>query len=99
MRACVRSWLYPGPCSSHSNHLSIDDDTAVIGSSNMDIRSFALNFEVTVLVHGASFGADMRAVEAKYRDLGRELTLEEWEREPASATFLDGVARLTSALQ
>ncbi len=99
LRAGVRIWLYPGPYILHSKHLSIDDDTAVIGSSNMDIRSFALNFEVTMLVHGASFVADMRAVEAKYRDLGRELTLEEWEREPASATFLDGVARLTSALQ
>jgi cardiolipin synthase len=41
----------------------------------------------------------MRQVEAEYRTLGRELTLEEWEREPATATFLDGVARLTSALQ
>jgi cardiolipin synthase len=41
----------------------------------------------------------MREVEAGYRAIGRELTLEEWEREPASATFLDGIARLTSALQ
>jgi cardiolipin synthase A/B len=41
----------------------------------------------------------MREVEEGYRSIGRELTLEEWEREPASATFLDGIARLTSALQ
>lgn len=45
------------------------------------------------------FVAQMRGVEAGYRATGRELTLEEWEREPASATFLDGIARLTSALQ
>jgi cardiolipin synthase len=99
LEAGVRIWLYPGPYILHAKHLSIDDEVAVIGSSNMDIRSFALNFEVTLLVRGASFVADMREVEAKYRDLGRELTLEEWEREPASATFLDGIARLTSALQ
>ncbi|MCP2367123.1 cardiolipin synthase [Agromyces flavus] len=99
LQAGVRIWLYPGPYILHSKHLSIDDDVAVIGSSNMDIRSFALNFEVTLLVRGASFVADMREVEAKYRELGRELTLEEWDREPASATFLDGIARLTSALQ
>jgi cardiolipin synthase len=65
----------------------------------MDIRSFNLNFEVSLLVHGRSFVEQMREVEAKYRAIGRELTLEEWQREPASATFLDGVARLTSALQ
>jgi cardiolipin synthase len=99
LRAGVRIWLYPGPYILHSKHVSIDDDVAVIGSSNMDIRSFALNFEVTLLVRGASFVAEMREVEAKYRGLGRELTLEEWEREPATSTFLDGIARLTSALQ
>lgn len=99
LRAGVAIWMYPGPFILHAKHLSIDDDVAVIGSSNMDIRSFNLNFEVSLLVRGASFVADMREVEAGYRAIGRELTLEEWQREPASATFLDGVARLTSALQ
>jgi cardiolipin synthase A/B len=41
----------------------------------------------------------MRRVEEGYRTVGRQLTLEEWEQEPATATFLDGIARLTSALQ
>jgi len=99
LRAGVQIWLYPAPYILHAKHLSIDDDVAVIGSSNMDIRSFALNAEVTLLVRGASYVAQMRAVEQGYRDAGRRLTLEEWEKEPASATFLDGVARLTSALQ
>ncbi|KRC62529.1 cardiolipin synthase [Agromyces sp. Root81] len=99
LRAGVQIWLYPAPFILHSKHLSIDEEVAVIGSSNMDIRSFALNAEVTLLVRGRSFVEEMRAVEQGYRDAGRRLTLEEWEKEPASATFLDGVARLTSALQ
>ena len=99
LRAGVRIFMYPGPYILHAKHMSIDDDVAVIGSSNMDIRSFNLNFEVMLLVRGPSFVAEMREVEAGYRAVGRELTLEEWEREPASATFLDGIARLTSALQ
>lgn len=99
LRAGVRIWMYPGPYILHSKHLSIDDDVAVIGSSNMDIRSFNLNFEISLLVRGRSFVDAMREVEEGYRAVGRELTLDEWERQPASATFLDGVARLTSALQ
>jgi cardiolipin synthase len=99
LRAGVRIFLYPGPYILHAKHLSIDDDVAVIGSSNMDIRSFNLNFEISLLVRGASFVTALRDVEAGYRAIGRELTLDEWKREPASATFLDGVARLTSALQ
>ena len=99
LKAGVRIWLYPAPFILHAKHLSIDDDVAVIGSSNMDIRSFNLNFEISLLVRGRSFVSEMREVEEGYRSIGRELTLEEWQREPASATFLDGVARLTSALQ
>ncbi|WP_417563991.1 cardiolipin synthase [Microbacterium sp.] len=98
LRAGVRILLYPAPYILHAKHFSIDDDLAVIGSSNMDIRSLSLNMEISMLVRGASFVDAMRAVEDGYRDAGRELTLEQWHREPRRATFLDGLARLTSAL-
>jgi cardiolipin synthase A/B len=98
LEAGVRIFLYPAPFILHSKHFSIDDEIAVIGSSNMDIRSFSLNMEVMLLVLGKSFVAGMREVEQGYRDAGRELTLEEWRREPGKATFLDGIARLTSAV-
>ena len=98
LEAGVKIFLYPAPFILHSKHFSIDDDIAVIGSSNMDIRSFSLNMEVSLLVRGASFVAEMREVEQAYRDAGRELTLQEWRDQPGKATFLDGLARLTSAL-
>ena len=41
----------------------------------------------------------MRGVEQQYRDLSREMTLEEWEKQPLRSTILDNLARLTSALQ
>ena len=46
LEAGVRIYLYPAPCVLHAKHFTIDDDVAVIGSSNMDLRSFALNYEV-----------------------------------------------------
>jgi cardiolipin synthase len=98
LEAGVKIYLYPAPFILHSKHFSIDDDFAVIGSSNMDIRSFSLNMEVSLMVLGKSFVQGMREVEQGYRDAGRRLTLEEWRREPGKATFLDGMARLTSAL-
>jgi cardiolipin synthase len=98
LEAGVKIFLYPAPFILHSKHFSIDDNIAVIGSSNMDIRSFSLNMEVSLMVLGESFVADMRKVEQGYRDAGRQLTLEEWRNEPAKATFLDGIARLTSAV-
>lgn len=98
LEAGVRIFLYPGPYILHSKFFSVDDDIAVIGSSNMDIRSFTLNGEVSMMVRGASFVDDIRAVEAEYRRVSRELTLEEWKKEPLRRTFWDGVARLASAL-
>ena len=94
----MRIFMYPAPYILHAKHMSIDDDIAFIGSSNMDIRSFSLNAESSLLVRGESFVRGMREVEQGYRDAGRELTLEEWRREPLKATFFDGLARLTSAV-
>ena len=47
LEAGVRIYLYPAPYVLHSKHFTVDDDVAVIGSSNMDMRSFALNYEVS----------------------------------------------------
>lgn len=99
LKAGVRIWLYRKPYILHTKSLTIDDQVAVIGSSNMDMRSFGLNLEVSMLVRGEEFIAQMREVEARYRALSRELTLEEWMQQPLRSTVLDNLARLTSALQ
>lgn len=99
LRAGVKIWMYRAPYILHAKHFTIDDDVAVIGSSNMDMRSFQLNMEISLMVRGPSFVAEMRQTEQSYRDNGRELTLEEWLRQPLRKTVLDNLARLTSALQ
>lgn len=95
----VKIWLYRAPYILHTKSLSIDDETAVIGSSNMDMRSFGLNFEVSLLVRGAEFVTQLREVEENYRANSRLLTIEEWSKQPLRSRALDNVARLTSALQ
>jgi cardiolipin synthase len=99
LRAGVRIFLYPAPYVLHAKHITIDDQVAVVGSSNMDMRSFSLNMEVSVLVHGEEFVQDLRRVEDGYRAAARELTLHEWLDRPFRARLLDNLARLTSALQ
>ncbi|MFX5494354.1 hypothetical protein ABTD62_21670, partial [Acinetobacter baumannii] len=60
---------------------------------------FGLNLEISMLVRGEEFVRDMQRVEDVYRTLSRELTAEEWRRQPLRSTILDNLARLTSALQ
>ncbi|KEP72832.1 cardiolipin synthase, partial [Microbacterium sp. SUBG005] len=83
LRAGVVIWMYRKPYILHSKSVTIDDEVAVIGSSNMDMRSFGLNLEVSMLVRGEEFVRDMRAVEHTYRRLSRQLTIEEWKRQPS----------------
>lgn len=99
LRAGVKIFMYQAPYILHAKHFTVDDDVAVIGSSNMDIRSFELNAEVSLLVRGASFVREMRRIEDGYRRDSRELTLDEWLQQPLRSTVLDNLARLTSALQ
>ncbi len=99
LRAGVRIHLYKAPAVLHSKHFTIDDDVAIIGSSNMDIRSFSLNAEVSMLVHSREFVDRMRAVEDRYRASSRELHLEDWLRRPLGEKTWDNLARLTSSLQ
>ncbi len=99
LRAGVKIWMYRKPYILHSKSMTIDDEVAIIGSSNMDMRSFGLNLEISVLIRGDGFVAQMRRMEQEYRDLSREMTMEEWSKQPLRSTVLDNLARLTSALQ
>ncbi|MBU2696921.1 cardiolipin synthase [Pimelobacter sp. 30-1] len=99
LEAGVRIYQYPAPYILHSKHFTIDDQVAVVGSSNMDMRSFALNYEVSLMMPDAAVVAKMREVEDTYRALSNELTLADWEQRPARSKYVDNVARLTAALQ
>jgi cardiolipin synthase A/B len=99
LEAGVRIYLYPAPYVLHSKHFSIDEDVAVLGSSNMDLRSFGLNCEVSLMLEGGDIVSRMRKVEDAYRMRSRELTQEEWARRPWRSRYADNVMRLTSALQ
>ncbi len=99
LRAGVIIHLYKAPTILHAKHMTIDDDVAVIGSSNMDMRSFTLDLEVSVMVRGKAFIDSLREVEDSYRANSRELTLREWEGRGFLVSALDNIARLTAAVQ
>jgi cardiolipin synthase len=83
----------------HSKHISIDDDIAVIGSSNLDIRSFQLNLEVTLVCYSPHVVADLHPIEAAYLLKSRPVKLEEWETRSLREKLFENISRLTAALQ
>jgi cardiolipin synthase len=99
LKAGVKIHRYRAPVILHSKSISIDDDIAVISSSNMDIRSFELNLEVTLVCYDNHVVADLRKLEEEYLRHSRPLELESWQARPLHTKLFDNLARLTSALQ
>ncbi|UZD63031.1 cardiolipin synthase [Brevibacterium sp. JSBI002] len=99
LEAGVRIFLYPKPAVLHTKCFIVDDLYAVMGSSNMDMRSFGLNYEISLLTTGGDLVDDIVDVVADYQDVSHELTLEEWEKRPWPRRYMESVMRLTSSLQ
>ena len=97
LRSGVEIFLYRGFLL-HAKSIGIDDHLAIVGSSNVDIRSFRLNEEVSILFYDPASIAGLKAVEARSLAASRALSLDEWRHRPAIAKFLENLARLISPL-
>jgi cardiolipin synthase len=82
----------------HAKHVTIDDAVGIIGSSNLDIRSFRLNNEVSVVCYDAGIASQLRA-EAE-RTMARATRLEpaRWASRPLAWQLGENLARLVSPL-
>jgi len=86
-----------GPAMLHAKTMVIDDTVAVVGTANLDNRSFRLNFEVIAVVYdaaaagqlGAIFDRDLRSAVRYKPPTGKR---------PIGERLLFGVARLVSPL-
>ena len=97
-RAGVEIYRYSSPTVLHAKFVLVDDIVSVIGSSNMDERSFALNLEVSVLIVDESFRTRMEDVVGQFRANSTLLDLDAWEKRSLGRKFVENVCRLTSGL-
>jgi cardiolipin synthase A/B len=97
--AGVEVLLYHKPVMLHSKSIAVDDEIAVIGSSNLDIRSFTLNLEVSLVVYDQVVVQALLAVFDSYIARSKPVELTEWRQRSAGAKLMENIARLTAALQ
>jgi cardiolipin synthase len=82
----------------HAKTLVADGQVALVGSANMDLRSFRLNFEVHALVHDATTATTLRETfDAELAD-SRRIELDAWKARAWSLKLREGAARLVSPL-
>ena len=82
----------------HAKHLSVDDSIALLGSTNIDIRSFALNAEVSLIVYDPAVVAQLRAVQETYLADSDVLDLAAWRQRPRAHRIAQNLARLADSL-
>lgn len=97
LRAGVKIHLYRRKFL-HAKHLSIDGAVAMIGSSNIDIRSFVLNAEISLLLYSAEAANRLRAEQDRYIGHSDELTEAGWAQRPLWVKVPQNLARLLSPL-
>ena len=97
MKAGVKIAFYT-PGFLHSKLLVIDDMLSVIGSANMDFRSFEHNFEVNAFVYDREFAARMAAVFEEDLTHCHVLTAAEWFKRPRSRRVAESFMRVFSPL-
>jgi len=70
------------PSMLHAKVLLVDDDWAVVGSTNFDNRSFGINDELNVVVHDAEVAERLTADFARDLAQSQRVTLESWKDRP-----------------
>jgi cardiolipin synthase len=87
-----------GPGMIHAKTMVVDGSIALVGSANMDLRSFRLNFEVHAVVRDEATAARLDACFADDLAVSRRIDPAAFQARGASKRVFEGVARFLSPL-
>lgn len=82
----------------HSKTLVIDDEVASVGTTNMDHRSFTLNFEINAFIYDTHIAKDLRLAFEKDLEVSYRLTKEIYQQRSLWIKFKEGISRLLSPI-
>ena len=99
LKSGVKIFTYNKPILLHSKFIVIDGEIATVGSSNLDIRSFELDLEITVIIYDNETSQILEKTALKYLNSSKEINLESWQKRSRGKILLDNIARLTASLQ
>ena len=93
----VQIYLY-APEFLHAKHCRVDYEVSILGSSNMDFRSFELNAEIDLLCYDAALAKDLELVEKRYLEQSTRVCADDWKNRPLRKKVLENTARMMSEL-
>jgi len=97
LEAGVRVFRY-GNGFLHSKAIVIDDFISIVGSCNLDERSFGQNFEASAFIYDPETAQKLKELYLKDMDNCMELTLDAWTNRKRRQKLKESFARLFSPL-
>lgn len=91
LAAGCRLWTHPAPFD-HSKLMTVDNTWCLVGSSNWDVRSFRLNFELDLEVYDPALAAQVNALICAQQ--GRRILPQQLNERSLPERIRDGAARL-----
>jgi cardiolipin synthase A/B len=96
LQAGVRIFLYQKGFV-HAKTAVADGLISIVGSANMDIRSFDLNFEIMSIVYDKGLASQLEKEFQKDLEEAIEVTYDEWQKTPKYKQLIYSISRLISA--
>ncbi len=96
--AGAKFFLYRRDCYFHPKTISIDSEICSVGSANMDIRSFSINYELNAVIYDRGITRQLERDFLRDREECEEFSLEAYQRSRSWRRFRDSTARLFSPL-
>ncbi|RUL53651.1 MULTISPECIES: cardiolipin synthase [Lysinibacillus] len=82
----------------HAKTIVIDDEASTVGTANIDVRSFSLNFEVNAFIYDPFISHELAEVFEKDIQDCTELTTEKYENRSGLIKFKESISRLLTPI-
>ena len=97
LKAGVKIYIYDNGFI-HAKTLVVDEAISSVGTANIDVRSFRLNFEVNAFLYDQALSEDLSSVFMDDIEKSRELTLEDYHQRPLMIKVKESISRLLSPI-
>jgi cardiolipin synthase len=82
----------------HTKSMVIDGEVTIFGTVNLDLRSFELNFEVSLIAYDMDFSAATRELQARYAARSTPIDQAQWLARPWWRRTLENAVQMMSPL-
>lgn len=82
----------------HAKTIVVDEEISSVGTANIDVRSFKLNFEVNAFLYDEELSKRLTQIFKEDMKVSEVLTIEQYQQRPRWIRFKESISRLLSPI-